>query len=324
MVFKYLGKTKVSCQKLIKDYLPEYVSRRKKSIFEVASEKHKTDDGEISITHVMTNQTEIASAVLETMSFKLVIDEGFYDYTKAREGEDTWFVNFADPTLFVAYDSDLFAQDEIQTLEMPLLASCCLFLDQRQADHTTKTVTDFGEPTPYLFGNVPYWISVNTRPIMKDGTTSNIYGDEFMYATEEELATGIKVFEGNVRVNVLAIAAPRCRSGQRYNTAELAQIIKTLLCSYSAVRDQAEGKVVIHTGNWGCGAFGGNKELMYLAQMYAASVCGIDELVLHAVDEVILEDAGKAFENMDSKMKIADVIGYLHSRKYEWGESDGN
>ena len=323
MVFKYLGKTRVSCQELIKDYLPVYGPKRKQRIFEVALKKHRTEDGEISITHVMSNQPEMDSTVLEKKSFKLTLDKGFYDYAKAREGEDTWFVNFADPTLFVAYDSDLFAQDEIQTLEMPLLASCCLFLDQSQADHITKTVTDFGEPTPYLFKKVPYWISVNTRPIMKDGTTADIYGDEFMYATEEELAAGIRVFEGNVRVNVLAIAAPRCRSGQRYNIAELSQILKTLLCSYSAVREQTKDKVVIHAGNWGCGAFGGNRELMYLAQMYAASVCGIDELVMHDWKEEI-DRAKVLYENMDKKMCFADVVTFLHSRKYEWGESDGN
>lgn len=323
MIFKYLGKTRVSCQELINNYLPEYGPQRKQRAFEAALEKHRTDDGEIIVTHVMSNQTEMASVVLEKKPFTLTLDKGFYDYTKAKEDEDTWFVNFADPTLFVAYDSDLFAQDEIQTLEMPLLASCCLFLDQRQADHTTKTVTDFGEPTPYLFKSVPYWISVNTKPIMKDGTTADIYGDEFMYATEEELSAGIKVFEGNVRVNVLAIAAPRCRSGQRYNTAELSQIIKTLLCSYSAVREQIKGKVVLHAGNWGCGAFGGNKELMYLAQIYAASVCGIDELVMHDWKEEI-DRARTLYENMDKKMSFADVVAFLHSRKYEWGESDGN
>ena len=324
MLFKYLGKTKVSCQDLIRDYLPTYGPRRKQRAFEAALKTHKTDTGEITISHVMSNQAEMASAVLEKKPFTLALDKGFYDYTKAREGEDTWFVNFADPTLFVAYDSDLFAQDEIQTLEMPLLAACCLYLDERQADHITRTVTDFGEPTPYLFKDVPYWLSVNTRPVLKDGTIANIYGDEFFFASEEELAAGIKVFEGNVRGNVLAIAAPRGRTRQPYSVAEQSQILKTLLCSYSAVREQASGKAVIHAGNWGCGAFGGNKELMYLAQIYAASVCGIDELVLHAVDEKVLDSAKRLYENVDKKMGFADVVAFLRSRKYEWGEGDGN
>jgi len=32
-----------------------------------------------------------------------------------------WYVNFADPRLFTAYGSGLFAQDEIQAAEHPIL-----------------------------------------------------------------------------------------------------------------------------------------------------------------------------------------------------------
>jgi hypothetical protein len=34
-----------------------------------------------------------------------------------------WHVNFADPQLFVAYGSQLLAQDELQAAEHPLLGS---------------------------------------------------------------------------------------------------------------------------------------------------------------------------------------------------------
>lgn len=322
MVFKYLGKTRVGCQELINDYLPVYGPKRKQRIFEVALERHRTDDGEISITHVMSNQPEMDSTVLEKKSFKLTLDKGFYDYAKARECEDTWFVNFADPTLFVAYDSDLFAQDEIQTLEMPLLAAFKKFIESRPIGGFAPLTNVDGNPTPYLFKGVPYWISVNTSPVLKDGTVENIYGYRFMDASDEAIEAGIRTFEGNLRSNVLVISAPAGGYG-RYSEEELTELMKTLICSFSAVREQAAGKVVIHAGNWGCGAFGGNRELMYLAQMYAASVCGIDELVMHDWKEEI--DKAKAlYENMDKTMIFSDVVAFLHSRKYEWGESDGN
>lgn len=67
MLFKYLGKTKVNCQDLIRDYLPTYWPQRKQRAFEAALEKHRTDTGEISVTHVMSNQTEMASAVFEKL-----------------------------------------------------------------------------------------------------------------------------------------------------------------------------------------------------------------------------------------------------------------
>ena len=322
MIFKYLGKTRVSCQELINNYLPEYGPQRKQRAFEAALEKHRTDDGEIIVTHVMSNQTEMASVVLEKKPFTLTLDKGFYDYTKAKEDEDTWFVNFSDPTLFVAYDSFLFAQDEQQTLEMPLLVAFKKYIESRSLGGFAPLTNAYGNPTPYLFKGVPLWISINTLPVLKNGSVEEIYGNKFSVASEEAIEAGIKTFEGDLRCNVLAISAPYGGCG-RYTEDELTELMKTLLCSYSAVREQATGKVVIHAGNWGCGAFGGNRELMYLAQMYAASVCGIDELVMHDWKEEI-ERAKALYENMDSRMKIADVIGYLHSRKYEWGKSDGN
>ena len=323
MLFKYLGKTKVSCQDLIRDYLPSFGPQRKQKAFEAALEIHKTDTGEITVSHVMGNQAEMASAVLEKKPFTLTLDKGFYDYTKAMEGEDTWFVNFADPRLFVAYDSCLFAQDEIQTLEMPLLAAFKIYIESRPIGGFAPLTKAYGNPTPYLFKDVPYWISVNTSPVLKDGSVESIYGNNFMDADDEAIEAGVRTFEGDLRCNVLAISAPDGGYG-RYTEDELTELMRTLLCSYSAVREQASGRVVIHAGNWGCGAFGGNRELMYLAQMYAASVCGVDELVMHAVDEAVLGRAVSLYEYMDKKMRFADVIAFLHSRKYEWGESDGN
>jgi hypothetical protein len=48
---------------------------------------------------------------------------GFYDYACGQDGLDwvEWHVDFADPHLFVAYGSDLFAQDELQVAEHPAL-----------------------------------------------------------------------------------------------------------------------------------------------------------------------------------------------------------
>ncbi len=323
MLFKYLGKTKVSCQDLIRDYLPTYGPQRKQKAFEVALERHKTDSGEITVTHVTGNQAEMAYVTLEKKPFTLTLDNGFYDYTKAREGEDTWFVNFADPVLFVACLRSLFAQDEIQTLEMPLLAAFKNYIESRSIGGFAPLTNAYGNPTPYLFKDVPYWISINTSPVLKDGSVESIYGNNFMYASDEAIEAGIRTFDGDLRCNVLAISAPAGNYG-RYTEDDLTELMKTLFCSYSAVREQAEGKVVIHSGNWGCGAFGGNKELMYLTQIYAASVCGIDEIVLHAVDEKVFERSKSLYEYMDKRMRFADVVAFLHSRKFEWGESDGN
>ena len=41
-------------------------------------------------------------------------------------------------------------------------------------------------------------------------------------------------------------------------------------------------RVVVHTGHWGCGAFGGNRVLMALLQVVAARMAGLERLVFHA------------------------------------------
>ena len=65
------------------------------------------------------------------------------------------------------------------------------------------------------------------------------------------------------------------------------------------------------------------KYVMYLAQMYAASVCGIDELVLHDTKPEV-EDSIQELKRMQDGMKLADVVENLYSKGYEWKESDGN
>jgi hypothetical protein len=51
--------------------------------------------------------------------------DGFYDYRPAlaEPGAVEWHVNIADPHLFVANGGPLFAQDEIQVAEHPILGS---------------------------------------------------------------------------------------------------------------------------------------------------------------------------------------------------------
>ena len=320
-MFKYLGKTKVSFQDLIKGYLPEYKLECKQKAFERALQIHGHDDGSIEVSHVMCNNS-IPDEILTRQKFKLNMDREFYDYRKTRAGEDTWFVNFADPQLFVAAEGALFAQDEIQTLEMPLLAAFRRYIDSNHIGGFAPYTLYSGNPTPYLIKNVPYWIKVDSRPLLRNGTRGNIYGSNLLTAIDKEIEAGIRTVDGEYRVNVLAIAAPGNGFG-KYKADEISLVVRTLLCAFCAVSAQSSGKVVIHSGNWGCGAFCGNPELMYLAQMYAASVCGIDELVLHDTKPEV-EDSIQELKRMRDGMKLSDVVENLYSKGYEWKESDGN
>ena len=62
-MFKYLGKTKVSCQELIKGYLPEYELECKRKAFERALEVYGHEDGDIEVSHPVQRCNEILNRV---------------------------------------------------------------------------------------------------------------------------------------------------------------------------------------------------------------------------------------------------------------------
>lgn len=340
---KYLGKISVKCQDLIKNFKPEYLNTRKRIFFEKALYCHRKQKGIIRISRVgfFEAKEKIDSLVISKSPFEFENVPHFYDYSKDNSNNSTalWYVNFADPQLFGFYDGDLFAQDEIQTLEFPLLASCMLYLDSLKNETLpSRTVVSVPAPansqkkfikcySPYLFENVPYWISVNTSPILKDGSKGNIYGRAFSTAPKEQIESGIKIYEPELKANIIAMAAPDGGYGA-YKDNQIAQIIETLICSYSAAVKQTKMQkkeiCIIHTGNWGCGAFGGNKELMYLCQFFSASVCKVDKLVFHACDDSIIETAMKKLDSLPEELTVADFLSFIKAQNYKWNMSDGN
>lgn len=101
-------------------------------------------------------------------------------------------------------------------------------------------------------------------------------------------------------------------------------------------------RVVVHTGNWGTGAFGGNKVLMACLQMYAARVVGLDELVFHTfepsataanpfrlllwltvIDELRYKAGRELYESLLDK-PVDEALDTLYNKKFHWGQSDGN
>jgi hypothetical protein len=77
------------------------------------------------------------------------VRDGYYDYRPVLDpgvGVE-WHVNFADPNLFYAYGSALFAQDEIQVAEHPVLGS---LREALVAEGRPATTIANGRPTPVL------------------------------------------------------------------------------------------------------------------------------------------------------------------------------
>ena len=141
--------------------------------------------------------------------------------------------------------------------------------------------------------------------------------------------------------NIIAIEAPTGGYGT-YSIKDLDYIFYCAYTAFIAARIESEIlckknkndkiKVIIHTGNWGTGAYGGNKELMSLLQMLAADFAGVDKLVYHTFSKQFTEPYLNALKVRE---KYIDKDGNILSEwekirmelldiKYKWGVSDGN
>ena len=141
--------------------------------------------------------------------------------------------------------------------------------------------------------------------------------------------------------NIICIEAPT----GGYGTYDMKDLDYVFYCAYTAFvaarieseigwkqNEKDKIKVVIHTGNWGTGAYGGNKELMSLLQMLAADFAGVDALVYHTFAKMFTDPYLKALKvrekYIDKDGNIMYEWNYIRNEllgmKYKWGVSDGN
>jgi len=97
-------------RQLMAEHPPIWRNRNKKEVFEIACPPGTMHQGRLDYSRwrampLPMNVNTAASAV------RVVERPGYYDYLPLRgvPGAVEWHVNFADPNLFVAYGSSLFA-----------------------------------------------------------------------------------------------------------------------------------------------------------------------------------------------------------------------
>lgn len=281
--------------------------------------------GTISVTRW---RAEALPAVVAIAPTEVLLMTGHYDYAGAQAG--VWHVNFADPRLFAAYGSGLLAQDEIQAAEHPALGSIreALLAEQQPA----LTMED-GAPTPVLVAGVERRCTIETEPDLEAGRVYGLYGNRFARASADVVRGAVRAHRKPTRSNLIAIAAPAGGRGE-YMRSEIENIAITAYTGFAAAVEET-GRLwpgtptEVRTGFWGCGAFGGNRELMTLLQLLAARLSGVARLRFYAFDDAGERDfengaaalervLGQPGEPMDALVEcIADL-------DYAWGTSDGN
>jgi hypothetical protein len=134
--------------------------------------------------------------------------------------------------------------------------------------------------------------------------------------------------------NLIAMAAPSGGYGP-YTRKDVEYVLQTACTGFTDARVEtkrlacANAAVVVHSGFWGCGAFGGNRELMALLQILAAAMSGLDMVVFHTHRAAGTEAFTRAWQKAADLAKRGEtgldrLLQSIVDLGYRWGQSDGN
>jgi hypothetical protein len=252
----------------------------------------------------------------------------FFTYDSPAKNSVEWHLNFANVDLFAYYGSGLFAQDEMQVAEHPTLAS----LREALLRDKLSTLTAEGEkPTPILIRGVQRRVRIATDANAGEGRPNGLYGNNFGYGSADAVRRAALAIDPPTTSNIIAIEAPSYGTGE-YTAEQIRFVLSTAYTGFRAARLESEGeprpKVVIHTGFWGCGAYGGNRVLMASLQLLASRMAEVDQVVFHAGDEKGVgqfKEAEALVGELGAKTASVDeIVTRLMDKKFRWGVSDGN
>ncbi len=254
---------------------------------------------------------------------------GGYAYGAAPEAAIEWYVNFAAYDLFAFYAGRCFAQDEIQVFEHPALGAV---REGLIAKGLCTRVTDVEGPTPFLIRGVERRLRVDTRPRSDGSWTSGLYGRKFSQAPYEAARAGVSEVEPPSVSDILVMEAPVGGLG-RYQREEIDMALRAAFTGFrAAVIDScaAGRRCAIHTGFWGCGAYGGYPALMVSVQLIAARMAGVDRLEFYLWDsagEQRFAMGQQIAQEVMGGVGVDDgerIVENLTARGFVWGMSDGN
>ncbi len=312
---------------LMREHPPRFSDPNKRAVF---AELLRTDEIPGG-TLVLTRWAEAPLPGTRPLTRPGLIERsGFFVYGEpAPAATMHWHVNFAMSDCFGAYAGPLLAQDELQVLEHPALGS---LREAADAEGFSLLCMEEGRPTPVLVAGVERRGNLDTRPT--PGNPSGLYGNHFARAPQDAVLAALSRIGPPTMSNILAIEAPAYGSGA-YQREEIALILSTAFSGFRAAvletaraaeQQRSQARTMIHTGFWGAGAYGGDRELMALLQLVAAELAQIDDLIFYSVGQAGAETfaaARKRYDALPAEWTVDEVIDHVLSLAYEWGESNG-
>jgi hypothetical protein len=317
---------------LLREHPPQFRHPHKAGLFSIAYPDGIAPSAEIEISRWPLHVDE---PIRLEQSLSLDVVPNYFDYVPVENCPSgfEWHVNFADPRLFAAYGSGLFAQDEIQVAEHPLLGS---IREALLAQGLPASTADDSGPTPILVRHVERRIAVSTGADPSAGRPFGLYGNRFKSASFDIVRQATRQLNPPSYSNIIAIAALPGGQGV-YTKDQIRYTLTTALTAFAAARGESvraagpSTRTIIHSGFWGCGAFGGNRHLMTAVQMIAARASKIDRLIFHTGDAAGVAEANRGFDVAEKLMSrcgppcpLDTVVQEFVALKFRWGFSDGN
>lgn len=320
-------------QDLMDSYPPDLYDENKKIVHSIACPPGSTYSGQLVFSRWSTMSLPQTFAFSQHQT-NLDEREGYFGYEPSQDSTHLeWYLNFAHYDLFCAYGSPLFAQDEMQVAEHPVLGS----LREALLDKDIQPLTVENEqPTPILIRGAERRCAIATDPNPEQGRPYGLYGNNFAQATPEAIKQATQPLDPPTITNIIAMEAPSYGSGS-YTLKEIEYVLTTAFTGFSAAHIEskldlgAQANVIIHTGFWGCGAYGGNRILMALLQLLAARLSRVNCLVFHVGDFAGSEALACAQQHLDQllgssdqEVKISALTEAICEMDFQWGVSDGN
>jgi len=120
MDLKPINRARFEADELLRDHPLKWFDENKQLVFEIACSSGFPFEGMVEYARWPAH--ELPEAVTPPSPFS--VRSGQFTYAVPEDPSIVaWHLNFSDPHLFVAYDSPLLAQDELQVAEHPVLGS---------------------------------------------------------------------------------------------------------------------------------------------------------------------------------------------------------
>lgn len=322
-----------NAQNLIESHPPKLHNNNKKIVYQIACPPGFVHNGELVFSRWRAMSLSQVS-LLPNYETAFEEQKGHFQYEPSNHNNNQveWYLNFAHSDLFCAYGGGLFAQDEMQVAEHPALGSLREALLSAKIELLT---VENGEPTPVLIRDVERRCAIATDVNAEQERPFGLYGNNFARATANAIKLATKPIDPPTITNIIAMEAPAGGYGF-YTYEDIEYVLTTAFTGFSAARieshlEREEPIVIIHTGFWGCGAYGGNRVLMALLQLLAARLARIDRLVFHTGDTTGSQALANAKQILDrdlaigdSSIQVSDLLTKIQAMKFQWGVSDGN